>query len=169
MKQQTLAALILLLILPLALPAAADDHDKGECKDHSCEPPQPPRPPRPICLNVFCNYREDGAPNDSVKCEAGAVFEKLVTDDGEEIHDNSENLSNPRFEVACDKKTLFNGSAHRFTDAAGTRIQAEIGPYPAVVLPRHALREGHRYEASVLELAGGATLHGYCFIYTGPQ
>src|SRR5262249_3164778 len=116
-----------------------------------------------------CSYHDDGAPKEEVKCEAGAVFTKFVTDDGEEIRDISDDHTQPRFEVACDQKTLFNGSAHRFTDWAGTRIQADTGPFPAVLLPHGALKEGHRYEASALELADGESLRGYCFIYTGPQ
>ncbi|OFZ19478.1 MAG: hypothetical protein A2X94_09010 [Bdellovibrionales bacterium GWB1_55_8] len=119
-----------------------------------------------VCFNLLCNYEESAPKARYRKCESAARFEKWVTGDGSEIPDISEHPLNPEFEVACDDELLFNNSAYRYTDALGTRLQAQAGPYPATLLPRGALREGHRYVLSTLEL-NGQTLRGHCYIYTG--
>jgi hypothetical protein len=136
-------------------------------------------PPHEVCFNVFCTYERQNVldaqggqgPHDGQfeKCHAASTFQKFVSDEGEEINDESADRDdNPKFEVECDGKTVYNNSAHRYTDWQGTRIQALAGPYPAVVLGRGALRDTHQYEISALEL-WDQTLHGYCYIYTGTQ
>lgn len=126
------------------------------------------RPPTETCFNAVCSYQREGEDGRYEKCQAAAVFRKWVTAEGDEIADKSAFPQNPMLEVECDQRVLHNNGARRFTDALGTRIQAQAGPYPAILLPRKALREGHRYEPSALEL-DGQHLRGYCYIYTGPQ
>jgi hypothetical protein len=150
---------VLGLVAILAGGTALADVRPGECEGGKCQPP------RTVCFNVECVY----ADHDGSKCQAAAVFSKQVTADGEEILDDSGPGEDATFEVACDDQVQFNGSAHRYTDRDGTRLQAVIGPFPAVLLPAHALREGHRYELSALDLGKEQSLRGYCYLYTGAQ
>ena len=157
--------------LPLALffaftltpfKALADD----KCKGGNCPPPLPP--PKTVCFNVVCTYKcENPKGGEFSTCQAAAKFEKWVTGDGDEIRDDSQYPDNPEFEVACDDQVLYNNSGRRFTDEQGTRIQAEEGPYPAILIPRGSLREGHHYVLSALELFNQQQLQGYCYVYTG--
>jgi hypothetical protein len=137
---------------------ASADSTPGGCEGGKC-------PSRTVCFNVHCVYAEhDG----SGPCQAAATFTKRVTGDGAETLDDSEPADDAQFEVECNDEVRFNGSAHRYTDQQGTRLQAVIGPYPAVLLPPHALRDGHRYELSALDL-GKDRVRGFCYLYTGPQ
>jgi hypothetical protein len=155
-------ALLGLMILTAGARARADD--KGQCgKD--CPPPPPPLPPRQVCFNLVCNYQKGDDPGFS-KCQAASTFTKWVAADGSELQDASEAPQNPQLEVECDEQVLFNSSARRFTDEQGTRIQAENGPYPALLLPSRSLQDTHRYVLSSLELSN-QTLSGYCYIWTG--
>lgn len=121
---------------------------------------------RTVCFNVACIYPDhDG----SGKCQAAAMFTKRVTADGAEIADDSGPREDVKFEVECENEVRFNGSAHRYTGRDGTRLQANIGPVPAVLLPVHALRDEHRFELSALDLGKEEMLRGYCYLYTGPQ
>jgi hypothetical protein len=166
-------------LLMISSSALGDDKGPGQCQpgDKNCHPP------REVCFNVFCTYEREGEQpqvhdeHDSYdRCHAGSTFKKWVTDDGEEIEDNSADHDGHddkdrdviKFEVECDGQHLYNNSAHRYTDWQGTRLQALEGPYPAVVLPRGALKDTHQYAISALEL-WDQTLHGYCYVYTGPQ
>ena len=131
-------------------------------------PPSPSPVPTPsqnrtVCLNLLCNYE-----GENQKCQAAAQLEKFVSLRGDEVEDRSEHPFHPEFEVACNDSLIYNGIGYRFTDALGTRIQAQSGPYPAILLPRGVLRDGHRYLISSLEL-GDENLRGYCYIYTGPR
>lgn len=121
---------------------------------------------RMTTFNVFCKYKPTDEGGRYKKCYAGAWFWKDVSKSGREIEDNSEYPLNPVFEVECDGDTVFNENGRRFTDREGTRIQAETGPYPAIILPRGALAEGRRAVPSYLELRT-QTLKGSCQIYTG--
>jgi hypothetical protein len=158
------------LILFLASGSLFAD-DKCKDGDKDCQ-----RPPREVCFNVFCTYDRDHDGKEQGhdehdgydKCHAGATFNKFVTDDGVEIDDDSDHDRNPKFEVECDGRPIYNNSGHRYTDWQGTRIQAIQGPYPAIVLGKGALRDTHQYSVSALEL-WDQTLHGYCYVYTGPQ
>jgi hypothetical protein len=125
-------------------------------------------PPRQVCFNMLCTYQSDDPHARYQLCHTAARFVKWVTNEGEEIFDDSEHPFNPEFEVECDEDLLFNEGARRFTDRLGTRIQSQTGPYPATLLPRGALHDGHRYEISTLEM-GDEILRGYCYLYTGPQ
>ncbi len=151
-------------------PVAAEDHagkggkeGKGACKGKDCAPEHE------ICLNVFCSFHgKDGDHDqDGEMCEAAAVFQKEVDPDGDEIHDSTASPHNPAFAVACEHRTIFQGPAHRYTDDMGTRLQAEAGPFPAVILPPGALHEGHREVPALLELSGERKVPGSCQIYTG--
>lgn len=115
-------------------------------------------------FNVFCRFPEkkDSRPT----CTAAARFKKLVDHDGREILDYSESSNNPRFQVECDGVALYNDGSRRFTDYKGTRIQAESGPYPAILLPEESLAYGRRRVSSRLELLD-RTLEGDCYIYIG--
>lgn len=148
--------------------AFADDAD-------SCDGPNCRVPTRTTCFNVVCYYQSE---MDNFKnCRASATFKKNVTKDGGEVADDSTFENNPRFEVQCDGKTIFNNSARRFTGMLGTRIQAEAGPLPAIFLPRGELHgDGYRGNAgdhvsmSYLELDtqnGPERLQGTCHIWTG--
>jgi hypothetical protein len=118
------------------------------------------------CFNVVCRY-ESLDSGDSRRCEATAEFSKHVGEDGDEVEDRFDDPAGTVFEVSCDRKKLDSLGARRLTDREGTRIQAEAGPHPAVLLPRGALSERHRYVESALEL-DDRTLHGECFVYSGP-
>ncbi|MGZ6371569.1 MAG: hypothetical protein ACXWPM_12505, partial [Bdellovibrionota bacterium] len=128
--------------------------------------------PHSECFNIVCDYRADHDSDDRDgpfhQCRAASVFKKLVTEQGEEIRDRSSFPNNPALDVQCDGRTVFNNSARRFTDDLGTRIQAEEGPYPAILLPRGVLTDRHQYSVSQLELEG-QSLSGFCYVYTGPQ
>lgn len=148
------------IVLFVCVGVRADDKD-----DHKAPPP------RKVCFNVFCTYdaRDQHGQDQYEKCHAGSTFTKWVRDDGDEIQDESaDHDDDPKFEVECDGKPVYNNSAHRYTDWQGTRIQALQGPYPAIVLPEGALKDTHEYAVSALEL-WDQTLHGYCYVYTGPQ
>ena len=147
-------------ILFLAPPVSADGKPGDACKD--CDMT------RELCFNVFCNYQKEIAEGSYQKCKAASVFTKSVYLDGNEVRDNSESPLNPELQVECDGAVIQNGSAHRYTDSMGTRIQSLTGPYPAILLPRKALRDGHRYVASSLEF-DGESMEGYCYLYTGSQ
>jgi hypothetical protein len=148
----------------LLLVAAAKADGKSDCgKD--CPPVPPPLPPRQVCFNLVCNYDKGDGPGYG-KCQAAATFTKWVEADGSEIQDNSDSPQNPQFEVECDEQVLFNSSGRRFTDEQGTRIQAETGPYPSLLLPVRSLEDTHRYVLSSLELTN-QTLSGYCYIWSG--
>lgn len=129
-------------------------------------PPILPIPTRPLCFNLLCNYNRIDPVVGFQHCQAASVFEKLVGLTGFEIPDYSAFPFNPQFEVECDQKIIYNSSAHRFTDIFGTRIQAESGPFPAILLPIGSLREEHRYILSSLEL-GSQQMPGFCYIYNG--
>jgi hypothetical protein len=156
----TLASLLLLQTL-----ANASEDGKDPGKPHH----------EPVCFNLICKYSSksprEGMPpsfDTPTTCRAAAVFTKDVTLDGGEILDTSDPNSNPDFEVECDEHVIFNDRAHRYTDIMGTRIQALTGPYPALLLPRGALRDTRGYIHSSLDL-DGRILSGYCYLYTGPQ
>jgi hypothetical protein len=142
-----------------------------DCKDGKCPPPPPERS---VCFNVFCTFqRQDaGTQGESTghyqKCQVASTFTHWVTGDGNEVWDNSTDSFNPAFEVQCDNEVIYNGSAHRYTDYLGTRLQAIPGPYPAVDLPKDSLREIRHYSDASLEFAD-QSLQGTCYIYTGPQ
>ncbi len=121
-------------------------------------------PTRPACFNIFCVYdrKTDGKFH---KCEAAAKFTHAVTVNGLEVKDESVSPFNPIFEVKCDDEVFFNGVGRRFTDFIGTRIQTLNTPFPAIVLPRNSLEEGHRFEDSFLELEE-QRLEGFCYTYT---
>jgi hypothetical protein len=150
----TLLAIVLLPVLSMSAMADTSRREEGNC--------------RSVSFNVACYYKRDGGNDGFEKCQSASQFQKMVTQGGAEIEDKSVPPFNPKFEVQCDERKLFNGSAHRFTDGQGTRLQAEAGPFPASVLPRGSLRDDHKYVPSVLEL-GEQTLRGFCYIYTGPQ
>lgn len=135
----------------------------GGCQYGNC-----PDGARTVCFNVVCNYEKEGTGRGFNRCQAAARFLKNVTASGGEIKDRSETPFNPEFEVQCDGRVLFNNAAHRYTDALGTRLQAETGPFPAVLLPQNSLRDFHSYVISALELRDQA-LRGFCYVYTGPQ
>jgi hypothetical protein len=120
-------------------------------------------------FNVYCTYKLAAEGNNpGVICHSAAKFEKAVTANGGEIEDNSEYPKNPNFQVECDNEKIFNHPSRRFTDRQGTRIQAQTGPYPAIVLPQGALTVGRQAVKSTLELRDVA-IPGACFVYTGPQ
>jgi hypothetical protein len=155
----TLLAAVMASIAIVHSDARSDEEFVERCKD--CDPP------KEVCFNVYCNYaREDRYGFE--KCKAVSVFKKLVAADGDEIQDVSRRPQNPQLAIECDSRVIFNNSGRRYTDYLGTRIQAETGPYPAILLPKHALEEGRRYVNSSLEL-DGQFLKGYCYLYTGPQ
>ena len=147
------------------------------CPDGNCNPPT-----KSICFNLVCHYNfpgegpDQGQHREGKSCKVAARFEKLVTIDGGEVTDDSTHPNNPELEVSCDNKMVYNNSAHRFTDLLGTRIQGEMGPHPAITLPRGALHagagesSGSHVAASVLELDTGRGFErarGTCFIWTG--
>jgi hypothetical protein len=152
-------AVIMLSSLIASSPARSEEELVEKCKD--CEPPHE------ICFNAYCNYARDDRYGFE-KCRAVSVFKKLVNADGSEIFDVSRRPNNPQFAVECDGRAIFNNSARRYTDYMGTRIQAETGPYPAILFPKRALSDGRGYVASSLEL-DGQILKGYCYLYTGAQ
>lgn len=121
------------------------------------------------CFNVYCSFKKDkdDKNNEEYSCQAAAQFDKAIFEDGKEVEDNSDVSNNPTFEIECKDNKIFNGTAHRYTDSQGTRIQAQVGPFPALVLPRGALHDGHGYAVTVLEL-GDVSLRGSCYLYTGP-
>jgi hypothetical protein len=137
-----------------------------KCKDGIC-----PFPTKQVCFDMVCNYksksRDSYDPRDSQykTCRAAVRFQKWVGVDGREVWDTSTTPFNPEFEVECDHQLIYHSAGTRFTDELGTRIQAETSPYPAILLPKGALREGHRYALSSLELDGQA-LRGHCYLYT---
>jgi hypothetical protein len=136
--------------------------DDCKDKDKNC-----PVPKKVVCFNILCNYQKRHDEKGKYEsCRSAAKFQKWVAEDGREVRDNSARPYNPRFEVECDYMTIFNNSANRYTDRLGTRIQAKKGPYPATLLPRGALHEGHGYSLSALEVEG-QILRGHCYIYTG--
>jgi hypothetical protein len=138
--------------------AAADVDCTKDKQDAKCQ-----RPVHPVCFNVFCTYERDHK-----RCQSASKFTHFVTDDGQEVWNNSSPPFNPSFEVECDGRQLYSGSAHRYTDYLGSRIQAIPGPYPAIVLPRDSLRDVRHYVESSLEFTN-ERLAGSCYIYTGPQ
>lgn len=157
---------------------ASDSSDKLPPEDKLPESFDCKDPDNLTCFNIYCRYEEsrhDDDKSDSFtdshdsyeKCRAASQFKKNVGDDGSEIEDRSYPPFNPRMAVECDGSVIYNNSAHRYTDYKGTRIQAQHGPYPAILLPKGALRDDHHYVRSVLELSD-QTLKGYCYIYTGP-
>jgi hypothetical protein len=90
----------------------------------------------------------------------------MVTLDGGEVTDDSEYPFNPKFEIECDDEWIQKGPSRRFTEILGTRIQAEQGPFPALVLPRGALHVGPHSSDARLEFTN-QTMNGSCFIYSG--
>ena len=145
---------------PVFAGPVTDCKDGKEGKD--CPPVQE------ICFNLVCSYQREGREGTYEKCQAAARFKKWVTAGGGEIWDRSEGVNHPEFEVECDEYMIFNNSALRYTDSLGTRIQGRTGPYPAVVIPRGSLRDGHSYVPSSLEFSD-QHLRGYCYVYSGPQ
>jgi hypothetical protein len=131
-----------------------DDHERDRDRDRDRDRSHAAKL---LDFNVFCRFP---------KCFAASRFEKHVDHEGDEVYDNSEHPRNPAFEIECHGQSIFNGLGRRFTDKAGTRIQAQAGPYPAIVLPPRALRDGHRRVKSLLELRE-ATLEGDCYLYVG--
>jgi hypothetical protein len=153
----TASLLAVAALLAFSSPRSKAD-DRPKCEGDKCQ--------REVCFNLVCTYK-DSRSDGYRECKAAAELAKVVRHDGAEVRDHSEHPFNGEFEVQCDDTFLFNNSSHRYTDHQGTRIQAVQGPYPAVLLPKGALRDGHRYVPSTLELPG-VTLEGYCFVYTGP-
>lgn len=121
---------------------------------------------RSVCFNLYCRYQTKDKYNGYKKCRTAARFFKEVGINGEELEDRSEFPFNSQFQVECDGDVIFNGSAYRYTDPKGTRLQAQAGPFPATLLPRGSLRDGNRYVLSILELEE-QSLKGYCYLYTG--
>jgi hypothetical protein len=110
--------------------------------------------------------------------ETKEEFVLLRTIDGGEVQDDSTDSNNPQMQVSCDGTSIFGPSGtHRFTDLLGTRIQGQMGPNPALLLPRGALHtgaehdtSGSHYSQSMLELRGEdgpSRAYGKCFIWTG--
>lgn len=147
-----------LTLLAQAVNAGGKDGDDNEC----------PLPPREVCFNILCSYEDKESGEKHLKCEAAAAFQKQVTYEGNEMEDNSSYPDDPEFEVVCDGQRLYRSAGRRFTDAQGTRIQAQGGPFPAILLPRGVLDDGHRYALSSMELEN-RKLRGHCYIYTGPR
>lgn len=120
---------------------------------------------RSIVFNVFCRFYKEHARGNKPICYAGARFNKAVGAHGGEVFDDSAYPESPQFEVECEGSTIHNSAGQRYTDRVGTRIQAETGPYPAIVLPSGALRDRRQRVDSELELRD-ATYSGDCFLYT---
>lgn len=120
---------------------------------------------RHVTFNVFCRYYDNRHRDEKPVCYAGALFKKSVGVLGGEVFDETERRDGPQFEVECEGSTIYNSGARRYTDRDGTRIQAETGPYPAIVLPPGALRDKRQRVDSELELRD-RTLSGDCFLYT---
>lgn len=174
-----------MLIFAFGINAGAND---CECKPGEKCPP--PKCTKEECFNIICHYKSHNEKNDGYeKCQVAARFLKNVTLEGGEVEDSSEqpkdhhgngpregeppNNEGPhrdffdhQFEVKCDGHLIYNDGARRFTDMLGTRIQAETGPYPAILLPRGTLHAGHHYAPSWLEL-GEQNMRGSCYIYNG--
>ncbi|OFZ19480.1 MAG: hypothetical protein A2X94_09020 [Bdellovibrionales bacterium GWB1_55_8] len=151
----------------------------GNCPGRNCTPPT-----KSVCFNLVCHYDfqqhiqgEEQQNGSGLKsCKVAARFDKLVTIDGGEVTDDSIHPDNPELEVSCDDKLVYNNSARRFTDLLGTRIQGQMGPHPAITLPRGALHagsgetSGRHIAPSVLELDTGRGFErarGTCYIWTG--
>jgi hypothetical protein len=132
----------------------------AECPGKDCPPPKP----REVCFNVYCQFKKSDSSEQ--KCHAASRFIKAVNDDGSEIEDTATPDSFPVLEIECDERVIYNNGGHRFTDFTGTRIQSEAGPYPALVLPKGALREPHHMSTARLELEE-ETYRGECYIYMG--
>src|SRR4051812_5573394 len=122
---KTIALIWVISALAAASALAGDNDNDKYCKDKNCHPP------REVCFNVFCTYDEDRVKIEDNhhprfdRCHAGSTFMKWVTDDGDEIKDISLDRNDlAKFQVECDGKTIYNNSAHRYTDWQGTRIQA---------------------------------------------
>lgn len=128
---------------------------------------------RELTFNVYCRF---DIPFDAAerriegvrRCYAGARFEKIVSVDGAEFADDSTYPRNPAFEVECDGARVYTAAARRFTDRDGTRIQAQGGAYPALLLPEGTLASGRRKVSATLELRDFA-LEGSCLVYTGDR
>lgn len=162
MITKTIRLTVWILVLLCAGTAASHASPPGFCKDDKdCHRT------RPVCFNLFCSFQrqEEGK---FERCEVASTFTQLVTEEGWEVRENSEEPFNPTFEVKCDHEVVFNGKGHRYTDHLGTRIQAIPGPFPAIVMPRNALREERHYSEASLEF-DRERLDGFCYVYTGPQ
>ncbi|MGZ3687414.1 MAG: hypothetical protein ACXVBW_03900 [Bdellovibrionota bacterium] len=166
-------AWIALIALSLGSSFAFADEDHGhDCDDGHCEVPT-----KEVCFNLVCYYNNEHNPEKFKSCKFASTFRKKVTIDGGEVVDDSHFGNNPTIDLECDGKDLYPGSARRFTDLLGTRIQGEAGPHPAITLPRGALhsgsednRAGDHQAPSTLELDSGYEVlrtKGTCYIWTG--
>ncbi len=150
-------------MIALAAGVIPEASNAGDCSDGKCPGA------RRVCFNLYCEF--DAREKDSNRfkqCEAAARILKWVGADGSEILDRSSKSNHPSLQVRCDEKVLYNNSSYRFTDEKGTRIQAVPGPYPAVLLPRGTLEDGHGHVLAALELSR-QTLKGSCHLYTEPE
>lgn len=165
----------LLIVGAIALMAASSAWANEECRPG--EEPGHPDPHCPqgktcpvkctkeACFTVVCHYQAKDRDDHYQKCRAASTFVTRVTSDGGEVQGDSDLTNSPKFEVECDGHMIYNNGARRFTDLLGTRIQAETGPFPAIVLPRGELHDGHHFSPSWLEL-GEQNLRGSCYLYT---
>ena len=106
--------------------------------------------------------------SDGVGCRKIRIyseFEKMVTIQGGEYADSSAYPFNPLFEIEANGSWIQKGYGLRFTEILGTRIQSEIGSYPALVLPRGALNAYPHSVDGKLEL-GFSTVAAKCFIFS---
>lgn len=127
-------------------------------QDHNSQ-----QPVRRVVFNIFCHHeRSQGT---FKKCDSAARFSKQVNGSGSERLDESSFSRHALFVVECDGDTIFDGKARRFMDSGGTRIQPDLGPFPAIVLPAGSLANGHRRIDSWLELRD-SIVHGSCYLYT---
>lgn len=148
-------------VLLVAFSASAVMADGGHhrCpKGSNCFPKK-----REACFTAFCSFQDLNQPPGFQNCRAAATFNKAVTVTGGEVVDDSDPSNNPQFEVVCDDSVIYNNSALRFTDLLGTRIQAEAGPYPALLLPRGALHSGANFTS------GNHSSQGVLLLDTGNQ
>jgi hypothetical protein len=155
----------ILFLSSLSQAAMTQETFEFDGKHEKCREGHCPIPTKPICFNILCNYKKKNKDHHGFEtCRSAAKFIKRVGEDGRETLDFSSQSDHPEFEVECDHQLIFNNSADRLTDHYGTRIQGAPGPFPATLLPRDALREGHHYVVSTLELEN-QVLSGYCYIY----
>jgi len=191
MRHRLISAFSLLTLLsfysPLSLAGDGEGPPEGgrpPCRGDHCRVPT-----REECFNLVCDYEFEhdvvindgnggGGNHRARRCTVAAKFNKNVTIDGGEVQDDSTDSNNPQMQVSCDGTSIFGPSGtHRFTDLLGTRIQGQMGPNPALLLPRGALHtgaehdtSGSHYSQSMLELRGEdgpSRAYGKCFIWTG--
>lgn len=121
------------------------------------------------CFTIYCLYHKKADDRfGHSKCRAISTFKKWVGKGGQELEDDSSPPMNPSLDIECDGKVIYGDSSVRFTNRMGTRIQAAPGPFPALLLPRDSLHDGHFYNFSFLQLES-QTLSGQCFISVTSQ